>query len=93
MQGQGEVTIRVVVKGRWVEIRVSDTGPGIPLELQERIFEFSYSSRSAHPGKLGFGLWWVKSLVTRFGGRVAVESPDQGGTTFILSLPLSGGEA
>jgi len=113
MKGQGEVHIGVAVQGsprqgtprqagpfqgRWVEIRVSDTGPGIPLELQERIFEFSYSSRTAHPGKLGFGLWWVKSLVTRFGGRVAVESPARSGaghqgTTFILSLPLSGGEA
>ncbi len=76
-----------------MEIRVSDTGPGIPPELHERIFEFSYSSRAGHPGKLGFGLWWVKSLVTRFGGRVAVESPSQDGTTFILSLPLSGSEA
>jgi signal transduction histidine kinase len=96
MQGQGEVRIRVAVQGRWVEIRVSDTGPGIPPELHERIFEFSYSSRAAHPGKLGFGLWWVKTLVTRFGGRVAVESPardGQGGTTFILKLPVSGGEA
>ena len=92
MQGRGEVHIKVTVQGRWMEIRVSDTGPGIPAELHDRIFEFSYSSRAEHPGKLGFGLWWVKSLVTRFGGRVAVESPGQGGTTFILSLPLSGGE-
>jgi signal transduction histidine kinase len=93
MQGQGQVRIQVAVQGRWVEIRVSDTGPGIPPELHERIFEFSYSSQKAHRGKLGFGLWWVKSLVTRFGGRVAVESPGQAGTTFILSLPLSGGQA
>jgi signal transduction histidine kinase len=93
MQGQGQVNIRVTVQGRWMKIRVSDTGPGIPPELHERIFEFSYSSRAAHPGKLGFGLWWVKSLVTRFGGRVAVESSGQGGTTFILSLPISGREA
>jgi signal transduction histidine kinase len=96
MKGEGEVHIQVAVQGKFVEIQVSDTGPGIPLELQERIFEFSYSSRAAHPGKLGFGLWWVKSLVTRFGGRVTVESPARAGTTagttFILSLPLSGGE-
>jgi signal transduction histidine kinase/putative methionine-R-sulfoxide reductase with GAF domain len=93
MQGQGQVRIQVTVQGRWVEIRVSDTGPGIPPELHERIFEFSYSSQKVHRGKLGFGLWWVKSLVTRFGGRVAVESPGQAGTTFILSLPLSGDQA
>jgi signal transduction histidine kinase len=92
MGGTGEVKISGAVQGKWVEVQVSDTGPGIPPELHERIFEFNYSSRSSHPGKLGFGLWWVKSLVTRFGGKVAVESAGGHGTTFILSLPLSGGD-
>jgi signal transduction histidine kinase len=41
----------------------------------------------AHPGKLGFGLWWVKSLMARFGGNVSVESDGRSGTTFLLSLP------
>jgi len=89
----GEVRILGAVRGKWVEVRVSDTGPGIPPELHERIFEFNYSTRASHPGKLGFGLWWVKSWVTRFGGRVAVESAIGHGTTFILSLPLAEGQA
>lgn len=88
----GEVHILGTVRSKWVEVRVSDTGPGIPPELHERIFEFNYSSRASHPGKLGFGLWWVKSWVTRFGGRVAVESAHGRGTTFILSLPLAEGD-
>jgi signal transduction histidine kinase/putative methionine-R-sulfoxide reductase with GAF domain len=92
MGGIGKVHIQGAVQDRWVEVQVSDTGPGIPPELHERIFEFNYSSRTSHPGKLGFGLWWVKSLVTRFGGKVAVESVDGHGTTFILSLPVSGGD-
>ncbi|MBE0699276.1 MAG: GAF domain-containing protein, partial [Anaerolineaceae bacterium] len=76
----------------WVKIYVSDNGPGIASEVQERIFDFNYSARvSAHPGKLGFGLWWVKSLMARFGGSVAVESDGQSGTTFILSLPQAQG--
>ncbi len=91
MGGVGEVKISGAVQGKWVEVQVSDSGPGIPPELHERIFEFNYSSRTSHPGKLGFGLWWVKSLVTRFGGKVAVASAGGHGTTFILSLPLSGG--
>lgn len=90
MGGVGEVRILGTVRDRWVEVQVSDTGPGIPPDLHERIFEFSYSSRASHPGKLGFGLWWVKSWVTRFGGRVSVESSHGRGTTFILTLPLSG---
>jgi signal transduction histidine kinase len=77
--------------GKWVIVSVRDTGPGIPHELHERIFEFNYSARpNTHPGKLGFGLWWVKSLVARFGGRVSVESDGVHGTTFILHLPIAG---
>lgn len=76
----------------WVRILVSDNGPGIPPQLHERIFEFNYSSRaSAHPGKLGFGLWWVKSLIVRFGGNISVESDGNTGTTFILNLPQARG--
>ncbi len=76
----------------WVKILVSDNGPGIPPQLHERIFEFNYSSRaSAHPGKLGFGLWWVKSLIVRFGGSVSVESDGSTGTTFTLHLPQARG--
>ncbi len=90
MESQGKIRLEGAVRGQWVEVRVSDTGPGIPPHLHERIFEFSYSSRpSAHPGKLGFGLWWVKSLMTRFGGKVAVESAGTRGTTFILNLPVA----
>jgi signal transduction histidine kinase len=90
MESQGKIRLEGAVRGQWVEVRISDTGPGIPPHLHERIFEFSYSSRpSAHPGKLGFGLWWVKSLMTRFGGKVAVESASTRGTTFILNLPVA----
>ena len=71
----------------WVEIRVIDNGPGIPPELHERIFEFNYSG-ARRSGKLGFGLWWVKTLIARFGGSIAVESDGRRGTTFILRLPI-----
>ena len=102
MGGKGTITIRGWAFGSehqaseqrpsephagWVEVRVSDTGPGIAPELHEKIFEFNYSSRaSSHPGKLGFGLWWVKSLVARFGGTVTVESDGAHGATFVLRL-------
>jgi signal transduction histidine kinase len=88
MDGSGNIIIRGTALDGWVEITVGDDGPGIAPELHERIFEFNYSARvSAHPGKLGFGLWWVKSLMARFGGNVSVESDGVKGTTFLLSLP------
>ena len=87
MEGQGVITVSGALAGNWVEVSVTDTGPGIPPELHERIFDFNFSSRKAHAGKLGFGLWWVKTLMARFGGSVTVHSDGQHSTTFILKLP------
>lgn len=91
MNGPGRIRLSGMIDEKWVTITVSDTGPGIAPALHERIFEFTYSTRE-HPGKLGFGLWWVKTLMTRFGGTVTVESDGQTGTTFILKFPLGAEE-
>ncbi|HMB24812.1 MAG: GAF domain-containing protein [Chloroflexota bacterium] len=90
MRANGLITIHGSSSSEWVEVSVTDSGPGISPELHDKIFELSFSGRSgAHPGKLGFGLWWVKNLVTRLGGSVSVESDGQHGTTFILRLPCA----
>jgi signal transduction histidine kinase/transcriptional regulator with GAF, ATPase, and Fis domain len=88
MQGQGEIFISGTTREETVEIRVKDSGPGISPDLHERIFEFNYSTQSPdQSGNLGFGLWWVKTLIARFGGLISVESDGHSGTTFILELP------
>jgi signal transduction histidine kinase len=88
MSGKGIVAIRGETRNGWVEITVSDSGPGIAPELHDRIFEFNFSGRGTErAGKLGFGLWWVKTLMVRLGGSVAVESDGSQGTTFRLRLP------
>jgi signal transduction histidine kinase/putative methionine-R-sulfoxide reductase with GAF domain len=88
MHGVGSIYISGRNLEQQVEVRVSDTGPGISPDLHDRIFELNYSSRSGEtPGRLGFGLWWVKTLMTRFGGSVNVESDGHSGTTFVLRLP------
>jgi GAF domain-containing protein len=88
MKGDGIVTIRGAIRNGWVEVVVSDSGPGIAPELHDRIFELNFSGRgSTRAGKLGFGLWWVKTLMVRLGGSVVVESDGCHGTTFRLRLP------
>lgn len=88
MDGQGEILISGSASDHWVNISVSDNGPGIPPHLHDHIFELNFSGRGAsRPGKLGFGLWWVKTLMTRLGGSVSVESDGLHGTTFRLRLP------
>jgi GAF domain-containing protein len=69
-----------------VEITVSDNGPGVPTDRLDNIFDLSFSTKRS-PRKLGFGLWWVKTLITRFGGEIHVANPPEGGTIFILRLP------
>jgi len=87
MHGNGLISIHGTAGEQWVEISVTDSGPGISPELHDQIFELNFSGRSGAPGKLGFGLWWVKTLMTRLGGSVFVESDGQQGTTFRLRLP------
>jgi signal transduction histidine kinase len=90
MNGKGMITISGTVDHDWVEVKVSDNGPGIPPELHEHIFDLNYSGRGAtRPGKLGFGLWWVKTLMTRLEGNVVVQSDGSHGTTFVLRLPIA----
>ena len=95
-EGEGRVTIRGATRGDQVEIAVSDSGPGIAPELHDRIFEFNFTQGASNRGqrargKLGFGLWWVKTLMVRLGGSVVVESDGQHGTTFCLTLPRAEG--
>ncbi len=71
-------------------LRVTDTGPGVPAELQPHIFErFARgdSSRSRAAGSTGFGLSIVHAVVSAHRGTVAVRSV-AGETVFTVTLPL-----
>ncbi|MBN2002532.1 MAG: GAF domain-containing sensor histidine kinase [Anaerolineae bacterium] len=88
MQGTGMIMIQAETDAQWVQIAVCDDGPGIPPERRAAIFEFSAAERTTkRNGKLGFGLWWVKTLIMRLGGTITMESDGQHGTTFHLQLP------
>jgi signal transduction histidine kinase/GAF domain-containing protein len=88
MHGKGVIRIHGQKIPGQVEIVVGDSGPGISPELHDKIFELDFSGKGGvRPGKLGFGLWWVKNLMTRLGGSVIVESDGDHGTTFRLHLP------
>ncbi len=88
MNGNGNIKILGHAGRKWIKVSVIDDGPGIAPDLHNQIFELNFSGRvGSYPGKLGFGLWWVKTLMTRLGGSVVVESDGQHGATFVLRLP------
>ncbi len=86
MRGQGELRFVGRRQGPWVEVTVADSGPGVPPELQERIFELNFSTKRTGK-KLGFGLWWARTFVQRFEGTLQVESIPGRGAEFIVRLP------
>ena len=75
--------------GAWVEILVSDTGPGIPLQARGHLFDPYFSGREAGRG-LGLGLSKSWRIVNEHGGRIDVDSQPEHGTTFAIRLPRDG---
>ncbi|MBI3701395.1 MAG: response regulator [Afipia sp.] len=88
----------IVEPGIWpgeISFLVRDTGIGIPLEAQERIFrEFEQASdkTARNYGGTGLGLSISERIVKRMGGRIALESSEGNGATFEFSIPLSAAE-
>ncbi len=87
-----EITIRTYPEGRWVNIAVSDLGPGIPRQALKKIFDDFYrvdNSLTRKTRGTGIGLALVKKFINLMGGRVTAENKPAGGCTVIISLPLS----
>jgi PAS domain S-box-containing protein len=85
---KGTITIRTRLDDGHVEVRVIDTGTGIPEVIRPRIFEPFFTTKEVGKGT-GQGLTIVYSaVVKKHGGAVSVESEVGKGTTFILRLPL-----
>lgn len=84
----GEVRIEVSGGDDGIAIAVSDTGPGIPPEQQERIFErYTQVPSSGESGAAGLGLAIVRDVVEAHGGRIRLESAIGRGSRFVLEVP------
>jgi signal transduction histidine kinase len=87
----GEVSIAAGARNGHFAVSVTDTGPGIPVDQQDRIFEQFHqvdSSNTKAKGGTGLGLAIAKQIVEMHGGRIWVESTIGQGSTFRLELPV-----
>jgi signal transduction histidine kinase len=88
----GTVTIGAQVQGKRVRVSVSDTGPGIPAEFRDRVFQkFAQADASStrRKGGTGLGLWICQAIIEKLDGRIAYESEPGNGATFYFDLPLT----
>jgi GAF domain-containing protein/anti-sigma regulatory factor (Ser/Thr protein kinase) len=88
---RGEVRISATAVNSQFDVRVTDTGPGVPIEEQKRIFEQFHqvdSSNTKAKGGTGLGLAIAKQIVEMHGGRIWVESIPGTGATFGVELPV-----
>jgi signal transduction histidine kinase len=80
----GKITLQTHKTARYIEIDITDTGIGIPLEKQQRVFDLLFSTK----GSTGFGLWSARRVALENNGDLILqESQPEQGTTFILRLP------
>lgn len=73
-------------------IKVSDTGPGIPVELRDKIFDIFFTTKPVGKGT-GLGLSITQNIIQLHGGTIGFDCPPGGGTTFTIELPLEFDEA
>ena len=86
---KGQVTLRAERDGDRLRIQVADTGPGIPDDMRDAIFEeFVRLDGSTNTRGLGLGLSIVRGLAERLGHPLRLESQQGVGTTFTVELPL-----
>ena len=88
----GRITVTVAPVDGEACLTVSDTGIGIPLEEQERLFQRFFRSSTAQERAIqgtGLGLSIVNAIVSAHGGRIDVRSAHLEGTTFTIRLPIA----
>jgi len=82
----GELLIRTHVRPELVTVEVTDTGPGIPLEQQEKVFDPYFTTRS---GGTGLGLPMCRRIIEEHQGHIELHSEPGRGSRFVIELPFA----
>ena len=84
----GTITVSQRIVGEDVALTVADTGPGVPAEQRERVFDRFWRDKESTNAGSGLGLAICRGLVEQHGGRIWVDGGPDHGAVFIFTLPL-----
>lgn len=89
MEGNGKLILKTCKSpdGNWLNIEISDTGPGIPTDVLPHIFDPFFTTKEEGKGT-GLGLSMVYSIVENHGGKIMAKSKPGQGTTFSIEFPI-----
>jgi signal transduction histidine kinase len=88
MEGAGTLTISVDADESRAEVRIADSGPGIPAAVLARLFQGDVTTKSRGEGT-GIGLMNSRRIVAKHGGTIAAANGPHGGAVFTVTLPLA----
>jgi PAS domain S-box-containing protein len=87
---KGKITVQTLHCPQWAEIRIKDTGSGIPEKIRTRIFDPFFTTKEIGKGT-GQGLAIARSVIVgKHGGTIHFETEEGKGTTFVIRLPRDG---
>jgi two-component system, LuxR family, sensor kinase FixL len=84
--GRGRIRVGVDATDNWCRITISDSGPGIPPEIRDKIFMPFFTTKNRGTG---LGLPTSKRFIEAHNGRISIDCPSAGGTLVTLQLPVA----
>jgi len=84
---KGTITLKTSISKGIIQISIKDTGPGIPENIREKIFDPFYTTKGVGKGT-GLGLSISQSIIEKHKGNISVKSETGKGTEFIISIPV-----
>src|SRR4029077_18890801 len=86
MRGRGTIRVSVALIGNTCQIVFTDSGPGIPADVRDKIFTPFFTTKARGSG---LGLPTAKRLIEAHRGTIDVQCPQGGGTTVTVQLPMN----